>query len=293
MGTPDVKDYAQAHVSAGDGVRLYYRDYGPRHSDKTPVLCLPGLTRNSKDFANLASRLGAERRVICPDFRGRGQSEYDPNWENYQAPTYVSDVGHLLSALNLHRVFVVGTSLGGIVAMGMGVAMPGVLAGVLLNDVGPDISMVGLTAIRRYLEAEKEFANWRAVADQLARFFPDLGLGTAEEWEALARHNYVQRDDGKIVQDWDCNIVKPLQQVNAKGTDLWPLFLSLRQIILVTLRGETSNILTSDTFQKMIAANPTMTAVTVPGVGHVPSLAEPQSVDALTGALADADAAHY
>jgi pimeloyl-ACP methyl ester carboxylesterase len=285
--------FAEGIVSAGDGVRMYYRDYGDQRSPKTAVLCLSGLTRNSKDFHGLAKWLSSERRVISLDYRGRGQSGYDPHWQNYQPETYVADVRHLLSALNLHRVFVVGTSLGGIVTMGMGIAMPGVLAGALLNDVGPDISMEGLHIIQRYMEAEKAFPDWRAVADHLAHYFPDLGFNTPEEWEFLARLSYRQREDGKIVQEWDPNIVRPLQNFDPEGIDLWPLFRSLRRIPLVTLRGEKSNILTVDTFTKMSVANPQMNAVTVPDVGHVPSLAEPQSIEALSGALYHADTTRH
>ena len=293
MTDPGSSEYVEAFVSTGDGLRLYYRDYGDHNSLKIPVLCLSGLTRNSKDFHGLAKWLGRERRVISLDYRGRGQSEYDPNWQNYQPATYVGDVRHLLAALNLHRVFVVGTSLGGIVAMGMGGAMPGALAGVLLNDVGPDISREGLRAIQRYMEAEKAFSNWREVADHLARFFPDLGFNTPQEWEFMARLSYRQRQDGKIVQEWDANLVRPLQNFDPGGIDLWPLFRSLNRIPLVTLRGEKSNILTMETFQHMADMNPRMVAVTVPDVGHVPSLAEPQSIEALTGALAHADATRH
>ncbi len=239
----------------------------------------------------MASRLKSERRVIALDYRGRGQSEYDRNWQNYQPATYVSDVHHLLSALNLHRVFVVGTSLGGIVAMALGAAKPSVLAGVLLNDVGPDISIDGLSVIQRYMEAEKPFSDWGAVADHLAIFFPDLGFKTPEEWEFLATLSYSMRDNGKIVQDWDSNLVRPLQNFDPKNVNLWPLFKSLRKVPLVTLRGALSNILTTDTFKRMMEQNPDMTAVTVPDVGHVPSLSEPSSIKALNGALVHADAA--
>lgn len=289
MGT----EHREGFFSSGDGLRLYYRDYGDPHSQKTPVLCLSGLTRNSKDFHGLSKWLGRERRVIALDYRGRGKSENDPDWQNYHPATYVGDVRHLLAALNLHRVFVIGTSLGGIVSMGMGAAMPGVLAGVLLNDVGPDISLDGLAIIQRYMEAEKAFTSWQEVADHLAFYFPDLGVSTPDEWLYIARLSYREREDGRIVQEWDSNLVRPLQNINPSDVDLWPLFRSLRRIPLVALRGEKSNILTETTFSHMIDANPDMTAVLVPDVGHVPSLAEPQSIDALTGALAHADAAHH
>ena len=290
MNITPAQPYGEGYISAGDGLRLYYRDYGNRHALKTPVLCLSGLTRNSKDFHDLASRLATERRVITLDFRGRGRSGYDGNWHNYQPATYVDDVHHLLAALGLHRVFVIGTSLGGIVAMALGVAKPTVLAGVLLNDVGPDISLDGLACIQRYMEFDKTFADWQEAGDHMARFFPDLGVKTPEEWAFIASLNHLQREDGKIVREWDHNLVRPLQGFDPHAVDLWPLFRSLRRLPLAVLRGELSNILTLDTYNQMIQSNPDMIAVTVPEVGHVPSLAEPQSLEALDGALVHADA---
>lgn len=293
MTSKVTENYRDNFVSTGDGLRLHYRDYGKRRSALSPVLCLSGLTRNCKDFHGLASRLASERRVITLDFRGRGQSDYDPNWQNYHPATYVGDVLNLLSALNLHNVFIVGTSLGGIVAMALGAARPTALAGVLLNDVGPDISLDGLAIIRRYMEAKRAFSDWRSVADHLASFFPDLGFQTPQEWEMMAKLSYRQRDDGVIVQDWDENLARPLQRLKPGDIDLWPLFRSLRKVPLVVLRGALSNILLEDTFDKMIDANPNMTAITVPNVGHAPSLSEPVSIKALDGVLAHADTARH
>jgi pimeloyl-ACP methyl ester carboxylesterase len=291
VNTPASVDYRDGFVTSGDGIRLHFRDYGDRRSNATPVLCLSGLTRNCKDFHALALKLAPDRRVICLDYRGRGQSDYDPDWHNYHPATYVGDVLHLLTALNLHRVFVVGTSLGGIVAMALGAARPTSLAGALLNDVGPDISLDGLAIIRRYMEADKNFSDWKSVAQHLADFFPDLGFQTPDEWETLAKLSYRRMDDGKIVPEWDTNLVRPLQNISPGVIDLWPLYRSLGKIPLVVLRGALSNILLASTFKQMTDVNPNMTAVTVPDVGHAPSLSEPLSIDALNGALANADTA--
>ena len=131
--------FSERCYTSQDGLTLYFRDYGREHRVKTPVLCLAGLTRNSNDFSRLAEQLSSDRRVICPDYRGRGKSDYDSNWRNYTSFTYMNDIRHLLSSLNLCRVFVIGTSMGGLMAMGMGAAMPTTLAGALINDVGPVI----------------------------------------------------------------------------------------------------------------------------------------------------------
>nr|WP_300500421.1 alpha/beta fold hydrolase [uncultured Rhodococcus sp.] len=144
--------YRERWLTAQDGLKLYFRDYQPPGgvtgggpaASATPVLCLPGVSRNSKDFAPLAQRLSQGRRVICPDYRGRGRSQYDPDWSHYHPPVYVDDIRHLLCALGVHRVHVIGTSLGGILAMVMAVAMPGTVAGAVLNDIGPEIEISGL-----------------------------------------------------------------------------------------------------------------------------------------------------
>lgn len=229
--------------------------------------------------------------MITLDFRGRGRSDYDRNWKNYHPVTYISDVRHVLVALNLHRVFIIGTSLGGIVAMGMGAVIPTVLAGVLLNDVGPELSMSGLLNIRKYMEAERNYSDWASVASQLARFFPEIGLQTIDDWELLARLSYRQRKDGAIAADWDENLVRPLQVSGFALPDLWPMFRSLRNIPVVTLRGEKSSVLSADSLARMRDCMPSMSAVTIPGAGHVPSLAEPLSMSALAGALSHADSA--
>ena len=140
-------EYKDGWFTAEDGLRLYFRDYGPIHGKKLPVLCLPGLTRNSHDFSRLALILGSSRRVICPDYRGRGKSDQDSNWNNYVPLTYINDIRHLLISLGLHSIFVIGSSMGGLLAMGMGVVMPTYLAGALLNDIGPVIETQGMEKI--------------------------------------------------------------------------------------------------------------------------------------------------
>ncbi len=130
----------ECRYTSGDGLRLFYRAYGPADSAALPVLCLPGLTRHSGDFAGLATRLAAAgRRVVCPDLRGRGRSEYARDWRTYDPAYYLDDIRALLALEQIGRAVIVGTSMGGLLAMAMGVAMPSVLAGIVINDVGPDI----------------------------------------------------------------------------------------------------------------------------------------------------------
>lgn len=292
MNTTTV-EFRERFVSSQDGLKLYVRDYGDPVSNRTPVLCLPGLTRNSKDFHGVARRLAGTRRVLAADIRGRGRSEYDPDWHNYQPATYVGDVRNLLAALGIEGVFIVGTSMGGILAMAMGAAAPTTLRGALLNDVGPDVAAEGLVPIIAYVEQDKTFADWPEVIGHLQAFFPNLPAASESEWMAIAKASYVVRDDGRIVQDWDPNIVKPLRGVDTAEIDLWPYFRSLARFPLVGVRGEKSNVLTADTFQSMSEAVPSMAAVTVCGVGHAPTLAEPEVVEALERALEKTDESHH
>ncbi len=286
-------DYLERRYTSQDGLSLCFRDYGPRHGGLTPVLCLAGLTRNSQDFSRIAKRLKGERRVICPDYRGRGQSDPDPKWQNYQLPTYLNDIRHLLAALNLHRVFVIGTSMGGIMAMGMGAAMPTALAGVLLNDVGPEIGTDGLDKIITYMrDGAAGFDDWPEAVAYLRNTFPEIPATTDAEWLWVAQGTFEQAANGRIVHNWDYNIIKPLLE-SPEPPDLWPLFRTLANLPMVVTRGALSDILAVDTLARMQDAIPGLTAVTVDGVGHMPSLSEPECQEALDHALAIADRAHH
>jgi pimeloyl-ACP methyl ester carboxylesterase len=152
--------YTDRFVLAQDGLRLYARDYEPpRANDAAAVLCLAGMTRNSKDFAHVAAALAGKRRVICLDYRGRGLSAYDPDWRHYEPTVYLNDIVHLLTALNVHKVIVIGTSLGGLLAMGLAILRPGVMAGAVLNDIGPEISAGGLDYVLDYVERDRPQIN--------------------------------------------------------------------------------------------------------------------------------------
>lgn len=279
--------YRERFYSAQDGRRLYFRDYGDARSPLAPVLCLAGLTRNSKDFAVLAERLSAEgRRVLCPDYRGRGKSEYDPDPQNYHPRTYVDDVRHLLVATNVHRVCVVGTSMGGLLAMVLGVAMPTALAGVVLNDVGPVINDRALGAILDRLGVDPPLPDWDTAAQRLQAQMPGFPRRTDEDWMTVARGTYREGGDGLLRYDWDPMLLRPLQGDRGEGVDLWPLFRALGRVPVVALRGANSELLTEDTFRTMSEEMPAMTPVVVPDTGHVPDLGEPEAQKAIDDLLA-------
>jgi pimeloyl-ACP methyl ester carboxylesterase len=273
--------YRELFFTAEDGLRLYYRDYDRIRSDRPVALCLPGLARNSKDFDALALWLARDRRVIAPDYRGRGRSAYDPDWRRYHARTYLNDLRHLLIVASVHRCVAIGTSLGGIMAMALGVLMPTVLAAAVLNDVGPDLPPAGLGRILSYLSQDRPQPDWPAAALTVRRLLPQLALETDEGWMRVARATYRAGADGLLHFDWDPHIVRPILADRSPRPDLWPLFRSLRRVPVLALRGGMSDILTRDTFERMAAEHPDLIRVEAPGVGHAPTLDEPQLREAI------------
>lgn len=279
--------YVERRLSSQDNLSLYLRDYGDPLDERPPLLCLGGLTRNSKDFDGLAERYSADgRRVISPDYRGRGRSDYDPDPDNYDPATYLRDIHALLSALNIHRVVVIGTSLGGILAMGMGAAMPSVLAGAVLNDIGPEVETEGLDFIIRYIREDRPQANWDDAIATIKQMLPNLTFQDESIWLKMAQNTFRVCDDGKLRFDWDVNIVKPILAPSYSIPDMWPLFGTLRHVPVLALRGAESDILSPDCFRRMQVFKPDMAAVEVPRCGHVPTLAEPESRQALDAFLA-------
>jgi pimeloyl-ACP methyl ester carboxylesterase len=265
-----------------DGLRLFYRGYGDPASSAIPVLCLSGLTRNSQDFAAVARRISNDgRRVYCLDYRGRGRSERDPAWRRYQPRTYVDDIRHLLIAESLHRVAVIGTSLGAVLAMAMGAAMPTVLAGAVLNDAGPEITPQAVAPILAYLQDQAPLAGWPEVVERLRRHFPDNDQRSPEEWLRYAKRVYRRDDDGRIRPDWDPAIARPLLRKNGQSADLWPLYRSLRRFPVLVVRGARSEILSESTLTRMTEGMPLVATTTVAGVGHAPTLSEPEAAAAI------------
>ncbi|MFI4986333.1 MAG: alpha/beta fold hydrolase [Alphaproteobacteria bacterium] len=279
-------DYRERAFHAQDDLQLSYRDYGDPLAARTPLLCLSGLTRNARDFERLAMRESARRRVICLDYRGRGRSRYDPDWRNYRPETYLADIRHLLVAANVHRVVAIGTSLGGILAMALGALLPTALAGVVLNDVGPEIVTSGLARILDYVGIDRPQPDWASATRHIHSMFPSLGLTSEEDWRRVTEGTYRLGDDGQLHFDWDVAIAKPIMKGKGATPPLWPLFRSLRNIPVLALRGELSDVLSLATFERMAVEKPDLVRVSVPGVGHTPSLEEPATRSALDAFLA-------
>ncbi len=272
--------FIEKTYTAQDGLSLYYRDYGKTSSAKTPILCLSGLTRNSMDFHRVAQRLSIERRVLCPDYRGRGHSDYDLNPYNYIPSTYLNDLRHLLTLCGVHQVIIIGTSLGGLIAMAMALAIPSSIKGVVLNDIGPEIATTGRERILKYIGTDSAPTSWDAAVDELKSLFPNLSLTTDQEWLEATQATYRLDDTGVLHPNWDIRLVKPLLQAAALP-NLWPIFHALDHVPVLGIRGALSDLLMPETFERMGTTHPEFTSVVIPNSGHVPSLWEPESEAAI------------
>jgi pimeloyl-ACP methyl ester carboxylesterase len=270
---------------SSDGLPLSYRDYaGPAGAALPPALCLPGLTRNARDFEALASELARSRRVLSPDLRGRGQSAYDPNAANYHPGTYLRDVLELLALERCVRVLAIGTSLGGLLTMLLAGAKPGLLAGAVLNDIGPVVDEAGLARIRGYVGKSGAFASWREAAEACRTAnglaFPDYGDAN---WLAFARRACAENADGSVRFDYDPRIAEPFAGAAAvpAAADPWLLWAPLAAVPTLVIRGATSDILSDSALAEMRRRKPDTLAVTVPNRGHAPMLDEPEALAAI------------
>jgi pimeloyl-ACP methyl ester carboxylesterase len=285
--------YSEHFFTAPDGVKTYYRRYpaeGP--ADKLPALCMHGLTRNSRDFEEIAPRIAASgRTVIAVDVRGRGRSDYDPKPENYNPGVYVQDMLGLLDEARIERVAAVGTSMGGLMTMIMAATRPGVIASAVLNDIGPVIDPRGLKRIQGYVGGAGPFESWEAAADAVREInsvaFPNE-TGQAF-WLAFARRVCRENDDGQIVFDYDKAISQPVQSGDVAPADLWPFFDALAPVPILLVRGALTDLLAEDTVKEMSRRSPSMARVDVPNVGHAPLLTEPVAAEAIDAFLARND----
>jgi pimeloyl-ACP methyl ester carboxylesterase len=278
--------FSDRYFTNRDDLRLHYRDY-PGPTDKPPLLCLPGLTRNSRDFAELADRYSPRFRVIALDFRGRAASDYDPIPSRYNPLTYAGDVLELLDQLDLPQAIFVGTSLGGLVTMVLAATAPQRIAAAIINDVGPDVDPAGIDRILSYVGKDVRFASWDEAADTIAaNNGSNFERFSHADWVAMARRN-CREEDGTIRFDYDMAIAEPFKTAGpTPDVDLWPLFAALGAKPLLVIRGEKSDLLTSRTTERMKAVVPAMNLVIVPGVGHAPELSEPEAVAAMDEFLA-------
>ncbi len=268
--------FEEKYFRSRDGLALYCRDY-PGDPHKAPILYLPGLTRNSKDFERSAAHIAPTRRVICMDQRGRGRSQYDLNWLNYHPGMYVDDVWMLLRELRIERVVVIGTSLGGVMAMLMASMRPRQLAGVVLNDVGPELEVLGARRIQSYIGTVQDVGSWdeatALVKHTFRAVYPDL---TDERWGEFARNSFCAAADGRIRLDYDAKIAEIMRLLPfGVMPPMWYAYASLQSIPTLAVRGELSDLLSERVFERMQREKPDLVRLSVPNRGHAPLLHEP------------------
>ena len=268
-------EFRERFVSAQDGAQLYVRDYGDPLSPRTPLLCLTGISRNSKDYHAFALRHQAGRRIVCPDYRGRGRSDRDVDWRNYAPPVTLGDIIQIMAALDLGRVVVVGTSLGGLLSMALNALKPGAIAGLVLNDIGPAVG-TGSGGIMERIGRDHPQPDLATAARYLKSEFAHLSYRTEAEWLDFAERTYRLGEDGVWHHDWDPAIARPFLAGETGGMDLWALFRGFACVPALVVRGGISDLLTEAGLAEMVQAKPDLVTVTVPGVGHTPHLAEPE-----------------
>src|SRR5688500_16613184 len=256
---------------SNDGLRLHYRDYAG-DATRPPILCIPGLTRNARDFEGVADRLAGDWRLICVELRGRGESAYARDPMTYVPPVYLQDLEALIAELGLERFVLFGTSLGGLMTMLLSMSGKGRIAGALLNDIGPVLERRGLEHIRGYVGKPQNWPTWlhaaRFLCEAQADRYPDWQL---DDWLVFAKRIARLNSSGRIVFDYDMRIAEPLRMPGGEsGFDLWNAFAGLNGIPSLVVRGELSDLLSPETVDRMVAENPEMESVTVPRVGHAP-----------------------
>lgn len=285
-------DWTDGYWSSSDGLKLHYRDYAGGGDGRPPIICIPGLTRNARDFDGVADRLAGDWRLICVDLRGRGESGYAKDVASYVPKTYLADVEALIAELGLDRFVLFGTSLGGLITMLLASNDSKRIAGAMINDIGPVIHARGLERIRSYVGRSHSWPTWLHAARHFADVQGDLYPGwKLDQWLIHAKRVCRLNPGGRIVLDYDMRLAEPFKAPGGDtGFDLWPAFNSLEGIPSLVVHGELSDLLTADTVAAMKAANPMLESVTIPGVGHAPTLDEPEAVEAIGRLLARVEA---
>ena len=273
--------FADRYWTSADGIKLHYRDYAGSH-ERPPILCIPGLTRNARDYEPVAARYAGQWRVLAIDLRGRGGSGFDPDPANYAPAIYVADVLKMLDQVGIADAVFVGTSLGGLCTMLLAASDNERIAGALLNDIGPVIEQAGIDRIASYVGQDRKFASWdeaiAVVSERNRSTFPNWG---ADEWERYVRR-ICREDKGAVRFDYHMAIADNFHRAAGKPQiDFWPFYRALEGRPVTILRGAHSDLLSAATAAAMASELSDAELVTVPAVGHTPSFEEPESQAAL------------
>jgi len=289
--------YTEHFYHGHRGLKLYFRCYG---SGSEVLLCLPGLTRNCKDFESIAEHLSRCWKVITPDLRGRGRSERDPKRAHYNVRTYARDVWRLLDETGIERAAVIGTSLGGLIAMLMAEQRPQRLRALVLNDIGPEIPAQAAARILQYAGRTPPLKDWSAAAEHARKTHELSYPGMRDDfWRDYVRLSYRDNAEGRPEPDMDAAIAEVLrnppafhkwirwlhrhgllQRLDGADLDPWNSFRAVTMPCLL-LHGVLSDVLTADIVKRMQAVKPDLEVVTLPDRGHVPLLDEPAARSAI------------
>jgi pimeloyl-ACP methyl ester carboxylesterase len=268
-----------------DGLLLAARIFDVTPSERLPLLCLPGLSRNSRDFIGLgrffARHASEPRKVVAVDYRGRGLSEPDRDWRNYKPLVEAHDVLAAATVLGIERAILIGSSRGGIVAMLLGALRPALIAGVILNDIGPVVEGTGLARIKKYLGSVPAVRDWDEALDTLRRGagaqFPGL---SEEDWRRQAEAYFAESGSG-IAPQFDRNLLRSIGDLDLSERlpVLWPQFMSLAGVPVLAIRGEHSDVLSPRTLVEMAERHPQFEHLTVRGQGHTPLLRDAPTLE--------------
>ena len=277
-------DYTEHFYKSNDELDLYYRTYGSNDT-RLPIVCLSGLTRNSQDFDGFAKHFCDRWKIYTLDYRGRGKSDWDPDYKNYDPQTYLADIMTFLTSQKIERAIFLGTSLGGLLSIGLAGLAPNFVEAVILNDVGPEVASDGSARIAGYVGNDVRFDTLEAVAaaqkEMYQNAYPDVDEGY---WIETAKVGFVYDETDKNYRaSYDLGLGKAMieQLGNSAPIDLWPFFEMLKSKPVLTIRGGLSDVLSEETFERMKSTLPHMAHLTLPNRGHVPTLTEPASIQSI------------
>ena len=276
------QNWRDIYWTSRDGLRLYARHYPAPGSRRRPLVCLPGLTRNSRDFHALATALsdprGHRREVYALDYRGRGLSEFDSDWKNYSVMVELNDTIDFMSLAGLAHAGIVGTSRGGVIAMAMAAMRPTLIGAVVLNDIGPVIERDGLARILAHVGRIPLPSTWRDAAELSAslndKIFPAV---SDAQWMQIARQWYNEKND-RPARGYDPNLAKALSLSSDAVSHMWPQFEALARVPVMVVRGALSDLFSTDTLDAMRRRHPNITTLTVENQGHAPLLMDDASI---------------
>jgi pimeloyl-ACP methyl ester carboxylesterase len=291
------KTFASRFITAPDGLKLHMRDYGSPLDPGLPLVCLAGLSRNAADFGPLAEALangaaGRRRRVVALDYRGRGLSDFDPDWRNYEVGVENADIDAMLTAAEVHAAIFVGTSRGGIHVMSLAVRRPALVLGAVLNDIGPVIEPQGFTRIRHYLRHMTAPSSLNDAIDCVKKIMSAQFTALSEaDFETHARATF-QKADGSFGLTFDPKLVKPLDRLRLDEPlpPVWPLFDALADMPLLVIRGSNSDVLSPATLIEMARRHKSCATYIAEGQGHAPLLYDKASIGRIAEFVAEVEA---